>query len=275
VARTQTTGEPAEGTFVASSDARAASHPMADRAYQPPAPDDQPGERAPRRSRMTLRSHFAGLVADFNAAPPRWRQLAFATIAAVAVLAALGGIHAFTGELGHFQVSGEIEDGLYVPVLFSWAVLLTAGLAAGLRSRWGLTRAEQAAWLGVAVLFTVMSFDELLMIHERIEGRVGVDWQLLYLPLVAAGGVAWIAVLTRMRRWSLEQVMWIAGAALWCVSQVFEKLEFTGDDVQVNGYKALDGIEKVLQFTGSSLFMLVGLLAIAKIVYSGDSPNSA
>lgn len=224
---------------------------------------------APVDDRIPLRARFAGLVADFTAAPKLWRQAAVATTAALAVVLGLGALYDFTGEPAHFEVRGEIQDGFFIPVLFSWAILLTAGLASALRSRWGITRAEQVAWLGVGCLFTVMAFDELLMLHERFENRLGVDWQLLYLPVFAAGGIAWLALLLPMRRWSLEQVMWIGGASMWFVSQILEKFEYTADDVAVDGYKALDGIEKLLQFTGSALFMLVALLAVARIYFSG------
>jgi hypothetical protein len=217
----------------------------------------------------SLGGRVAALVAEFKAAPARWRRLAIVTFGTVAVLAILGALYAFTGEPARFKVSGEIEDGLYIPVLISWALLFGAGLASFLRSRWGITRVEQLAWFGVGVLFTVMAFDELLMVHERLENRLGIDWQLLYLPVFAAGGTAWLALLRPMRRWSLEQVMWIAAAALWFVSEIQEKLEFTDTDEVVNGYKALDGTEKVMQFTGSTLFLLVATLGIARLVYSG------
>jgi hypothetical protein len=229
--------------------------------------------RRPGARRIPLRARGAALVAEFRAAPRRWRQLAAAMAAVVTVLVALGALFEFTGEPGHFQLRGEIQEGFYIPVLVSWAILFTAGLAAGLRALWGLTRIERLAWLGVAGLFVLMAFDELLMIHERVESHTGVDWQLLYLPVFAAGGLAWLLLLLPMRRWSLEQVMWLGAAGLWFVSQIFESLEYTANDVAVDGFRALDGIEKVCQFTGSSLFLLVATLGIARIFYSGRSMN--
>ncbi len=231
--------------------------------------------RRARSGRISLRARLTALVAEFRAAPTRWRQVAGGTFAVVAVLLALGALYDFTGEPEQFSLRGEVrEGGFYVPVIFSWAILLTAGLASGLRALWGITRIEQLAWLGVAGLFAVMAFDELLMIHERAEYEIGIDWQLLYLPVFAMGGLAWLALLMRMPRWSLEQVMWIAAAGLWAVSQIFEKLEYTGDDVAVDNYVLLDGIEKFCQFTGSALFMLVALLGAARIYYSrGRSMN--
>ena len=55
--------------------------------------------------------------------------------------------------------------------------------------------------------------------------------------------------------------MWLAGALLWLVSEVLEKLEYGANDTMVAAFTAMNDIEKTLQFTGSSLFLLVALLA--------------
>jgi hypothetical protein len=233
--------------------------PAASDAFDAVSPD-----RAAHGERTTS-SRLAGLITDWATTSSRWRQFALGLAAAVGLLAVLGVLYDATGELRAFQVSGEVTEGFYVPVLFSWAVLFGAGIASGARSHGAVTPAERAAWIGVAVLFTFMAFDELLTIHERLEDTLGVDWQLLYIPLIAAGGLAWLSLLTRMPRWSLEQIMWLAGAALWFVSEILEKLEYDANDNTVSGFTAMNDAEKVLQFTGSCLFLLVALLAIERL----------
>jgi hypothetical protein len=216
-------------------------------------------------ARKGVRARLGDLITDWTETSSRWRHLALGLAAAVALLSALGLLYDATGSPRAFQVSGEITEGFNIPVLFSWAVLFGAGIASGVRSRLAVTLAERAAWIGVAVLFTFMAFDELLTIHETLEDSAGVDWQLLYLPVIAAGGLAWLALLTRMPRWSLEQVMWLTAAGLWFVSEILEKLEYDADDNTVRGFTAMNDTEKVLQFTGSCLFLLVALLAIERV----------
>lgn len=256
-------GESRPLSFVASSDVQASGHPLADTGYRP-VPRDVPAKPA-RGARTTPRRRFAALVAEFKAAPFEWRQAALLLAVAVVGLSALGAFYDFTGRLHWFQVSGEIRDGFFVPVLFSFGVLFGAGVVAVLRSRWAETPTEQYAWIGVGVFLAFMAFDELLMIHESVEFRTGVDWQLIYLPVVAVGGVAYLWLLGRMPRWSLEQVMWLAAGGMWAVSQVFEKIEYRAGDVPVAHFRVYDGIEKVLQFTGSTLFLLVALLALERV----------
>jgi hypothetical protein len=228
-----------------------------------------PGKPA---ARPRVRDRARALVAEFNAAPPQWRHVSLGIAAALAVVLALGAVYDATGRLHWFEIRGEVvEGGFYVPVLFNWWMLLFAGVAAALRSRWAETDAERNAWLGIGAFLAFMGFDELLMIHERLEFHTGVDWQLLYVPVVAVGGVAYLMLLKRMPRWSLAQAMWITAASFWFVSEIFEKLEYTGDDVEVSQFKLFDGIEKFFQFTGSGLFLLVALLALERATERSDS----
>ena len=216
---------------------------------------------------MSIRERLDGLAADFDAAPLRWRRLAIAIAIAIAAICSLGILYDLVGGPKVFLLRGEVrEGGFYIPVLFSWAILLTAGIAAAVQAKWALSNVERWAWLGVALLFAMMAFDELLMIHERAEFETGVDFQLIYLPIVAAGGIAWLVLAARMPRWSLELTMWVTGAVFWFLSQVLENLEYTSDDVAVSAFKALDDAEKVLQFSGSALFMLVALLGVERAI---------
>jgi hypothetical protein len=256
--------------FVASADVHASGFPAA-----PPLLREDPIKPVPTAG-PTLRARFDALVAEAKAAPVRWRRIALLLIVTVAGLSLLGAFYRSTGSLHWFNVSGEVrEGGFFVPVLFSWAVLCGAGVAYGLRSRWAETSAEHHAWLALGLFLAFMAFDELLMIHETVETRLGIDWQLVYLPVVAVGGIAYLWLLREMPRWSLQQVMFIAAAGLWCFSQVLEKLEYTNGDTPVANFWVYDGIEKVAQFTGSTLFLLVGLLALERIFSRFDDAAAA
>ncbi len=206
-------------------------------------------------------------MAEFHAAPDRWRKVALGIAVALAVIFALGIAYDITGSPPWFELRGEVrEGGFYVPVLFNTCVLLSAGVTAALCSRWSVTDAERYAWIGVGLLLAFMGFDELLMIHERVEFETGIDFQILYFPVVAVGGIGYLLLLARMARWSLAQVMWLGAASLWFASQVLENLEYNSADVEVSGFVVLDDIEKVFQFTGSALFLLVALLALERAI---------
>lgn len=215
------------------------------------------------------------LVLEFNAAPERWRRFAVRLALALAFVLTIGLLHDATGWLNTFSLRGEVrEGGFYIPVLFNFSMLALAGLAALVRSRWTESSVEKYAWIAIGLLLGFMGLDELLMIHERIEFETGVDFQILYAPIVVAGGIGYLVLLTRMYRWSLPQVMWIAAAVLWFCSQILENLEYDPNDVAVSNFKLLDGIEKVFQFTGSALFLLVTSLALARAVNrsASDAP---
>ena len=240
---------------------------MPDQTYAP-----DPIRRPVRQSgRLSLRERRDMLVLEFKAAPDRWRRFAARLALALAFVLALGALHDITGWLSWFNIRGEVrEGGFYIPVLFNWSMLCLAGLAAFLMSRRTESSTEKYAWIGIGLLLGFMGFDELLMIHERIEFETGVDFQILYAPFVAVGGIGYLVLLTRMYRWSLPQVMWITAAAFWFVSQVLENLEYDPNDVAVSHFTLLDYIEKVFQFTGSALFLLVTTLALARALNRSD-----
>lgn len=146
---------------------------------------------------------------------------------------------------------------------------LAAVVSGGLLVAAGLTityahRVLGAGWphYGLPLLLVFMAADEVAFLHERLETRTGVDWQLLYAPLILAGGLAWLVVL---RRWGLRSPAgWalLGGAAAWAVSQVLENLAWDGQDQPVAAYEVLMVVEELLEATGSSAFLLAGVLAV-------------
>ncbi|QJD30788.1 hypothetical protein [Methylococcus geothermalis] len=149
----------------------------------------------------------------------------------------------------------DLDREYTVPTLFSGGLLLAAA--------WESFRAASSrrldAWaFALAALFFEMGFDELLMIHERIEQAVGVDWQILYLPVMAFAGIGWLFLFAQLPdRW--QKRLWAAGAGAWAASQLLEAAEWgwgAESEIPLAGYLYLVPVEELLEMSGSSFFLL-------------------
>ena len=157
----------------------------------------------------------------------------------------------------------DLDAEFSIPSFASASVLLAAALATRLLAR--RTTGSRPA-VGLALLFALMSGDELFSLHERLETASGVDWQALYAPVVLLGALAW---LVHLRHWLPRSrtvaVLLVLGAAAWGGSQVLEALEWNGDDVPVPHYYRYMVVEELGELTGSSLFLLGSLAALAGV----------
>lgn len=110
-----------------------------------------------------------------------------------------------------------------------------------------------------APLTLFMAADEAFSFHERAEELTSIDWQVLYLPLVAVCGIAWAWILTRTLRRPAERLLWLAGAGAWAVSQLLEDLQWD-DRVGVLAHAWMIVPEEALEMAGSSAWLLALLL---------------
>ncbi|MDF9392176.1 MULTISPECIES: hypothetical protein [Methylococcus] len=149
----------------------------------------------------------------------------------------------------------DLDREYTVPTLFSGGLLLMAAW----ESFTAASSKRLDAWSFVlAAMFLEMGFDETLIIHERIEQATGVDWQILYLPVMVFAGIAWFWVFTQLREELLRR-LWIAGAIAWTASQLFEAAEWGwGGESRVSlpSYLYLVHVEEMLEMSGSSFFLL-------------------
>jgi hypothetical protein len=163
----------------------------------------------------------------------------------VVVLAALGVLHENPGSIGEaFDLDAEGT----VPAYFSALVLAAAATGAG---RLWLRDTRRLTVLGLSALLLLMAFDEVATLHEKLEDRTGIDWQLLYLPLILAAGIGWTAVVLRVRRELATVALMLAGGAAWAVSQVLEAVQWDAADQPVAAYTTLMVTEEVLEMVGS------------------------
>ena len=195
-------------------------------------------------------------VRGFELAPLVWIDAAI-----ILTLGALGALEFFTtAHLGLFNLDAEGS----LPAAFSGTLLLCAALVSltiYYEAQWS-RRDRQVLWL-IGGFLSFMAMDEMLGIHEHIGAIIGTPWQIPYLPLAAAGGLVWLAVLRILLADLTAAALWIAGAAAWVGSQALEAVQTV---VEPQGYDNAHGVitlhglltipEEMGEMIGSTLFLL-------------------
>lgn len=185
------------------------------------------------------------------------RRVAVVLGAAIAVLALLGAIYAWEPRPALHRF--DLDEERTVPAYFS-AFLLAACAVFALRvPRAVLSRRAAVVF---AVLLALASLDELIEIHERLERRLDVDWQVLYIPVFAAGVVVLVLFVAGLRRQGFRLELVLASAACWAAAQLFEKLQWE-DSGPVAGYTWMMVVEETAEMAGSAL-LLLSLLSVVR-----------
>jgi hypothetical protein len=184
------------------------------------------------------------------------RRAAAALVVAIAVLAVLGVIVAWEPRpaLARF----DLDEERTVPAYFS-ALLLCVCAVLALR----LPRPVVSRGVGLALsgLLLLASLDEVAELHERLERRVGIDWQLLYIPVFLALLVVFGLLVNGLRRSEFGLWLVLAAAGCWAVAQALEALQWE-DDGPARGYTWMMVTEEVLEMAGSGLLLLALLVVI-------------
>jgi len=143
----------------------------------------------------------------------------------------------------------------------------------------GLLWAGAACWLLVAVsdrlrgpsiwiwwpAMAWLALDEGNGLHERLERWSGIDWQLLYLPVIGVIGAAWWGVLRRQTGGRRVTSLLAAGAAAWAIALVLELIQnWGGVPVRASIYDPAMITEEALELIGSVMFLLAGLLVLQR-----------
>jgi hypothetical protein len=171
--------------------------------------------------------------------------------AAYVVAMGVGASQFEAGRLGSGQLDLDAEGRVFA--VLSGVILLCGGALVVLAV---VRRVTPPHVLLLGLLLVFMGLDEIAKIHERLESATGVDWVVLYLPLMALGGLAALDLLRRSRdRW----VSWllVLGGACWAVAVVLEKLEWP------HGDEALPAAHYVLLMIPEELLEIVGSYLIA------------
>lgn len=178
----------------------------------------------------------------------------------IAAFGVLGALEFSGASLGLFDLDGELKP----PAIFSSLLSLASGLFALALG----ARRDRRCWGALGVFLLFMAADDLLTIHEHLQTASGVDWQILYVPVIIGGGVLWLRALIDMRAiFPRGALLMVLGAAAWALAQLGEALEYD-DGEMVDHYAVLATVEELLEMTGSLLFAVAVAGALRSLAAS-------
>jgi hypothetical protein len=172
-----------------------------------------------------------------------------------------------------FDYNGERN----IPAAFSALLLLVAAGAAALWSFGPAPRtAGRTAGRLLAGVFGFMAVDEIGQLHEKLERIIGVDWQVLYLPVVAVAGVAAVLAAIACRDIRLR-LYFLGGAMAWGLASLMEMAEYDAHDRRVQGFTVMVFTEENLEMLGSLFFAVAMMLAfeVARAAIGASVPSPA
>jgi hypothetical protein len=175
------------------------------------------------------------------------------------VVAALG-IEQRRSGLGYvIDLDGEGN----VPAIWS-GLLLVAAAGSALATARADRRGARWPWWPLALLFSFMAGDEVFGLHEWLEIQTGVDWETLYLPVMAVGAAAGLGAVLRLRECATLAAGFLAAGGAWAIAQVLEAVQWDGDR-PVAAYGELMAAEEILEMAGSLGFTLVLIAAAERL----------
>jgi hypothetical protein len=187
------------------------------------------------------------------------RTVALANGAIITVLGALGVCSiAFGSPFGIFDLDGERN----VPATYSAALWFSLGVLAVLLGRVDSAAGEARLWFALAAVFVFNSADEFGQIHERLEFRTGIDWQILYSPLALIAVGLWPLAARRLRRIGAGLGLLILGTVCLVASQLAEALEYDSADKRISAFNEVVVLEELLEMAGA---LLVGLALLSAL----------
>jgi hypothetical protein len=202
---------------------------------------------------------------------PSPHRLRLGLLAAAGLLTALG----LGAEVAHYAGGGTGLEPLVafvslsyernLPTWYASGLLLCCALALALISRVA-SRSREAGrrhWTALACVFTYISLDEAVGLHEHLGGLLELDgvlffsWVVPAAVVVALGGLAFLPFLARLpprRRWQFLVAGGLyVGGALVMELPLGWWTERHGNDNLV--YALIDHVEEALELVGVSLFL--------------------
>ena len=123
-----------------------------------------------------------------------------------------------------------------------------------------------ALWIWWPVL-AWLALDEGSAIHERVERWSGIDWQILYVPVMALAVVAWWGVLRRYRDQARIAVPLIVVAVVWFIALALELVQnWGGAPIQASIYDPTMILEEALEMVGGTALLVAAASALRRAV---------
>jgi hypothetical protein len=200
--------------------------------------------------------------------------------APVAVVAALSGL-----AIAVFVVLGIAQRVAY-PLLDVANLDSEASIATGFSA--ALLWAASLCWLLVAVtaqprllahriwwpVLALLALDEGYAFHERLERWSGIDWQVLYLPILTVASLAWLGVLRRHWPQRDTRALLGAGAAAWGGALLLELIQnWGGSPVRAAIYDPAMITEEALEMIGSTTLLLAAILVLRRAANTGPDDD--
>ena len=116
------------------------------------------------------------------------------------------------------------------------------------------------AW---SLIMAWLALDEGSAVHEQLERWSGIDWQILYLPVMGLAAVVWLALVRRYRLDRGVVVLLVAAAAAWGTALMLELVQnWGGEPVQAAIYNPTMIAEEALEMIGSAVLLRAAILAL-------------
>ncbi len=198
---------------------------------------------------------LAELVSRVRAMP-----IAVVSGLAIAVFVALGIAQRTVYPALH---EANLDSETSVATWFSAALLWSAAIC------WLLVAATArprlpALWIWWPLL-AWLALDEGNAFHERLERWSGIDWQLLYLPVMGIAAVAWWGLVRRYWTQRSTGVLLVAGAAAWASALFLELFQnWGGSPVKAAIYDPAMITEEALEMIGSTMFLIAAILVLSR-----------
>ncbi len=164
-------------------------------------------------------------------------------------------------EWGAANLDSEMSIATWFSATLLWAAAFWWLLvAATLRPQ------SPAVWAWWPVL-AWLALDEGSAIHERLERWSGIDWQLLYVPVMGIAAFAWWGVVRRYRSQTRIAVLLMTGVTVWVVVLILELVQnWGGSPVQAAIYVPTMIIEEALEMIGSTVLLIAAILALRRSI---------
>lgn len=125
-----------------------------------------------------------------------------------------------------------------------------------------------AIW-GWGAVLAWLALDEGSAVHERLERWSGIDWQLLYVPLMGVAAVALGGVFRRYRSQARIGALLMTGAGAWIVVLALELIQnWGGSPVQAAVYVPTMITEEALEMIGSTALLIAAMLILRRTIRS-------